>query len=226
MEDRAHGSPDPEETRARLARVGPGLSEELLHAVVRAGRYARQRATALHPPLTGPFNAYSDATYTLRVQLWPHGWKPCNKNGYPRTVSADRKVGIAVASGDENTGVDGVFPTTTSTKGACTERAVLRNQRTLFEDLAPADREAWEGPGSSAAGKDERTWILLVHDAEDETRIELSLPNDYDEGAKRPTGWADRIILRPLPHDDNTDDHDSGPDGGLDFDVPVTRRAG
>jgi hypothetical protein len=172
------------------------LTEEPLLAAVMQGYFARIDCTANHPPLYPSFVAWGETVRALREQLAPGGWMRNDEKNYSRTMHPDGRIAIAVATGDEATGVAGMTPSTKSAKGPSTLDALEVNRTLWLPGMAP-DSVAEETDGDRPPVA---TWILLVHHAESEIRSELSLP--YDIGTDgRITVWQERILLRVLPLD-------------------------
>lgn len=212
---------DPIDVHARLAEIG-GLTVEVLHTAGIQGEIARAAATENHPRLTGPFNAYCDATASLRDQLGSLGWTKLEEKNYPLTVSPDGAHAIVVAAGDECTGSK-IAPKTKSPKGPRTFAAVAANaqQISLFDLVEQLT------PPTAAGDESQRlTWVLLVHrtiDGDDaELRMELSLPSRIGEDG-RIEHWPERIIL-PVIRLDGDPGGLRAVDPGPDIDVDVTRR--
>ena len=100
------------------------------------------------------------------------GWKRHDEGNYSTVVDKRLGIAIAVATGDEATGLRGAIPRTKYPKGPTTERAVKQNnlQLRLFDE--PEHREG-------AEIREDRmplTWILLIARLDEEVRCELSLP--------------------------------------------------
>lgn len=183
---------DPDAAAAALSRLG--LAEELLLMAAMQGYLARIDCTANHPPLFSSFVAWGETVRALREQLAPGGWVRNDEKNYSRAMDPEGRIAIAVATGDEATGIASLTPSTKSAKGPSTAEAleVNRAQAWLPGIEPPEAVEDDEGKAPVT------TWVLLVHHADDEIRAELSLP--YDTGADgRITVWQERILLRALP---------------------------
>ncbi len=206
---------DPDEVEAQLAQIGEGLTIDLLHNSLKGGHSARENTTRFHPRLHGPFNGYAETTAILRAQLWTHGWTLDDTGNYARIVSPDSRNCIVVSSGDQNTGVRGATdPQTRSPKGLMTQEAVLVNaQLNFLQDLGVETAPARGNPGH------QRTWILLVSDADGEIRAEVSSPSHFEDG--RPEQYTKRLLLPAYLLGDGSDDR---PESGDDFEIDVTRR--
>ena len=230
----------PEDAGTRLAKLGltlPGMQE----AVV-AYRVGLTTATANDPRNAAGYFGYAYATRWLREHLLPQGWRKCDAGGYSRVVNDNRRIAIAVSSGDENTGrIGGEAPRTKRSKGPRTVAAIAANVQQLWlfgdEEIGVSaeartrqtktgdvdDFHDVEQPAQEFVPVDGCvTWLLLLHVTHAEIRAELSLPVEVDETA-RPGQWLERIILPPTTFDSTLAPLDL-PDDGPDIDVAVTRR--
>jgi hypothetical protein len=204
---------EPVMVETRLTELG--LSQELLLNSVGIGQLAFSSCTDNHPPLIRGVWAWGETVRGLREALIPLGWERSDLNNYSLVVNAEGTVAIAVATGDEGTGLEFASPTTKSKKGPSTASAVTENQDQLllFPDLEPSIIQL--------AGEKAMTYILLIHLTGDRVRSELSLPTSIVEG--RVNGWSERILLRDV-------DLDGGPVEPVVYDVPdidvaIKRRA-
>lgn len=205
-----------EDVNSRLAELG--LAAKLLRNPVMQGMQACSECTPNDPPLFPGFTTWSRTVRGLREELipQPYGWRRSDEGNYSLVVSPDEKIGIAVATGDENTGNLKVTPMTKSPKGPRTQSAIAINQYqgSLFDEIPRFDI-------ADTPNSDRVTWILLQHydQINKEVRFELSLPNSY---SGKVDGWSERIILGALPLD---------PSSSIpvlpnlpDIDVPLRRR--
>jgi hypothetical protein len=185
---------EPAAVAEALARLE--LTEQPLLTAAMQGYLARTNCTANHPPLFPSFVAWGETVRALREQLAPAGWVRNDEKNYSRAVHPDGHIAIAVATGNEATGMSSESPATKSAKGPSTVEALEVNRL-----------QAWlpgmEPPQESADEEDRQpvtTWMLLVHHAEDEIRAELSLPFDIGIDG-RISIWQERILLRAMPLD-------------------------
>lgn len=196
-----------------------GLKMGPLCDAVRRGYIASADCTDNHPPLVRGILGWGEIVVALRESLLAEGWTRSDENNYSIVISPDRRVAIAVATGDEATGNPKLFATTRSLKGPHTIAAVVYNQLQQSLDLFPAPRiqERVEAVQESRS-----TYLLLVYRAENELRCELSLPDQIsDEG--RINGWRERIILNPIPLDGEP--MEVTPPSQPDLDIQIKRRA-
>lgn len=108
------------------------------------------------------------------------------------TVSPDGQIAIAIATGDEGTGIFDQIPITQSSKGPRTMEAVATNNKQLGLELVFPD--GWIPPlYDPMKFGDCATWLLLIHREDTEIRAELSHPMGFDDN-KRLSGWKERII--------------------------------
>lgn len=202
---------------ARLSQLG--LEVEPIREVVRQSFYAFISCSPNHPPLVRGIWAWGEAVRALREYALPKGLRRSDESNYSVVIDDDRGIAIAVATGDEATGIAGTSPTTRAQKGIVTLLAVVANQAqlSLFSDT--------EAPKSRAAGEDDHevvTWILLMRRAKNELRCELSLPSSMGADG-RIDAWHERIILASIPIDGAPIDVTMPP--APDIDVDVQRRA-
>ncbi|MHA3903269.1 hypothetical protein ACTPOE_06795 [Castellaniella sp. WN] len=204
---------NPKEVSDRLQQLG--LDEALLLEAVYQGHLQRTRLTANHPVIYHGLNMWGEVVAALRDQLRPLQWVRDDIGSYALTVNEERKLAVAVASGDEGTGNPQVHPTNRSPKGKNTVDAIEANrQLELFELLPP----------ESAKDEGNQTWVLMHHTdyARGEIRVELSRPLSIGKDGKI-TAWAERIILRSIPFDDQLVEID--PPSGPDIDIDIQRKA-
>jgi hypothetical protein len=165
----------------------------------------------------------------LRIgRLRDEGWKTDDSGNYSTVVNENGTLAIAVATGDDNTGIytpDKPFasPGLKYPKGDMTRRAVERNSLNtyLFPDMAE-DARAQQAKLDAADNR--ITWILLRRRDKDTVYSELSLPWELSD-AGHVLSWKRRIILEPLDVDPILEIlADSGNDPGDVIEVPVQRR--
>lgn len=197
-----------------------GLKHDMLVNPVHAAYQAWSNCTPLDPRMYPGLTLWAVAVRHLRMGLIPFGWSANDDGNYSLTVSPNNEFAIAVATGDEFTGLPDKVPSTRSRKGPRTVEAVAANNRQLGLDLVFP--EGLEPPvlDPSKFGKC-ATWLLLMHREDDLIRIELSHPLGFDED-QHVTGWKERIILTDIgigPLDSEQLDEEEAP-----IDVPVSRR--
>lgn len=211
-------------TRHEIADVTTRLAElgldqmDLLEAVMQ-GMFARSECTLNDPPLSAGFITWARTVRVLREKLIPKQWTRSDEGNYPLVVNPVGNLAIAVATGDESTGIAMANPMTKSPKGPRTQSAIEVNQyqSSLFE--AFPEFEIPETPHN-----DRVTWILLQHydQSKKEVRFEMSLPSSY---SGKVDGWSERIILSALPFDPTTVIPVSIVPNLPDIDIPLIRRA-
>lgn len=193
-----------------------GLNNDLITEAILEGEADRNRCTPHHPPCLPGIVAWGGTVRALRDLLVPKGWKKDDKGNFPTVISPDEKIAVAVATGDDGTGKEGVTPKTKYPKGLAAEAAISRNLNSLFPDIraaAEAEKEKLD---------DRQTWILLKRREKDTVHAELSLPASMtkDEQVK---DWLIRIILKPIITEPNVEVQDDTVD--VPIDVPVRRRS-
>lgn len=207
----------PHEIFSRLEQLG--VSEAALREAIYQGHLQRSRMTLNHPRTFPGLVMWGEIVAALRDQLRPMGWDRKDVGSFPLTVNEDLNLAIAVASGDEATGIPYAHPTNRSKKGRNTVDAIEANrQMGLFEQV----EEFLQVAKDDADGN--QTWILMHYTdtTRGEIRFELSLPADIgDDG--RITSWAERILLGSISFDDDLVDILQS--GGPDIDIEIRRKA-
>lgn len=176
-----------------LARLG--LTAEALLTAVKRGYLARTNCTPNHPPLYAPIVAWGETVRVLREQLAPLGWQRQDDRNYARTLHPSGRTAIAVATGNEATGLANEVPMTKSAKGPITQEAVEINRvQAWLPGMEPTVAVAEQDVVAPT------TWFLLIHHADDELRAELSLPCAIGAD-NRVNSWRERILLPAVPLD-------------------------
>jgi len=178
---------------------------------------ARSTSTADHPVTHAGFVAWADGNQKAREVLRPFGWSRMDRNGVPLVQNPSGEFAFTVSTGDAATGIRLATPSTRNPKGAETVRAAESNQQLELGDLLETTRPR----GTARSGM--RIWLLLVHRAGQQVRLELSLPVAIDAHGHVEL-WQERIIVEPF-------DLDSGapislPEDEPIVDVTVTRKQG
>src|SRR5438034_3851924 len=137
-----------------------------------------------------PLAGWAETVHGLRDYVATLGWAKSDDHNYALALHPAGRIAIAVATGNEQTGMASGTPATKASKGPSTLEAVLINQAQfdLFPDLKAAVAQPQREEDMRA------TWILLIHRAAGETRVELSLPVAIAADG-RVTDWRGRIIL-------------------------------
>ncbi|MGK0417369.1 MAG: hypothetical protein ACJAST_002467, partial [Halopseudomonas sp.] len=164
-----------DEIASRLDQLG--VTEAALRESVYQGHLQRTRLTLNHPAIYHGLNMWGEVVAALRGQLRPLGWTRQEIGGFALTAHEEHGLAIAVASGDEATGIPSAHPSNRSKKGRNTVDAIEANrQQELFEKLPD--------PKEDSAGN--QTWILMHHTdtVRGEIRLELSRPSSIGEDGK------------------------------------------
>lgn len=172
-----------------------GLTVEFLQRVLAKGiKYQAEKPKNV-PILEKNLGLWSGTIMALRDELCPLGWCKDDKFGFNKTYMPNKYV-ITVSSGDENVGTM-LTPETKNTKGAVSEAAVEVNNSTQLP-LLDFHSYDLEGSRNKYALEGMPYWFLLYYFDKYILRGELSLPNYFDEGIQKVTGWAERILFPPL----------------------------
>ena len=194
------------------------LTEDALLAAAMQGYLARTNRTANHPPLFASFIAWGETVRALREQLAPTGWYRNDEKNYSRAVHPSGHIAIAVATGNEATGLADGDPCTKSAKGPSTVEALEVNRlQAWLPGMEPPEERSENGEQQQPT-----TWMLLIHHANSEIRAELSLPLDIGIDG-RISVWRERVLLRALPID--PEPIEVVPPTQPDIDVVVRRKA-
>lgn len=213
--------------REQLALLG--LTPEDLIDAIKFGEGHRALCTPDDPRGFPGMTAWARTVRGLRTgRLRKAGWTKDDDGNYPTLLNPDKTLAIAVATGDDGTGIydpNRPFdkPKLKYTKGPMTKAAVERNSETPYmwpdmEEDAQAKRKALE------AAANRITWMLMRRRDGDTLFSEFSLPWEISD-AGQVDGWKHRIVLEPLDVDPML--HvldDSGDDSGDVIEVPVQRR--
>lgn len=200
-----------------------GLEQEALANVVRQGFYAFISCTENDAPLYPGLAAWNQMVRALREYLLPKGWIRSNEHSFPLVINPSGTLAIAVSSGDEQTGLGELSPTTKSSKGPRTIEVVAANQEQLNlfgHEPLPIHSET---PDTNSCDN-RMTWYLLFHRAINEVRCELSLPLSMGNDG-RIVDWQERIILGTIPTDPESLELPSPAPTQPDIDVAIKRRA-
>lgn len=196
----------------RLAELG--LTEQPLRDAVMRGQLAWAACNPFHPRIYPPLVGWAETVAALRENLAAAGWEPSDENNYSVAINPAGQLAIAVATGNEYTGLVHSSPSTKASKGKHTVSAVLVNQAqlSLFETINNPPEQAPE----------RTTWLLLMYRDEHEIRCELSLPVSIGNDM-RVDAWRERIVLGAIPRDPQP--LEVRPPQQPDIDVAVKRRA-
>lgn len=220
MAQPARNFEQPDERAARLFELG--LEERTLEEAVIRGLSERQTRTPLHPASYPGTTQWAETIAALRMLLIPSGWSPSEVRNYPRVISPNARIAIAVATGELETGEPGPLgPRIKHPKGAETRNAVETNyqQLNLFQEDDPE-------PIADLVEPLLQTWILMLATDAHQLSYELSLPLSLGADG-RIVSWAERIIfpaieISEIPGRDRSDEDDD--EGGAgDIDVPIER---
>lgn len=200
------------DVNVRLAELG--LEHPVLIEALNLANLYRVRTTDHHPKLYRYQIMYGETVAALRDLLVPKGWNKLDDGNYELTINAHRSVAIAVASGDEATGVATRTPSNKSPKGRHTIDAIeINRQVDMFADLLP--------PMTVQESKVE-TWVLLHHITSTKIQAELSRPNEIDVDGKI-IAWSERILLGTIQLDGEaiTIEQPQSPD----IDITISRKS-
>lgn len=196
--------------RERLAALG--LTPEIVLDAVTAGEVHRRRCTRNHPPSYAGYGAWAETVCRLGELLKPLKWVRRDPSNFSVVVDANETVALAVATGDDRTGREGLpHPRTKYEKGPTVIEAIDRNvvQMELFDT----------GRRKKAEAMPKLTWFLLMVRTRTEVRYEVSLPSAVDDEGFI-VSWRERIILDPLTFDADQESEPLESTDEIDIDVP------
>ena len=163
------------------------VTPEVLRIALEAGYATAALCTSNHPPNFGGMTMWAETVRSLREQLIPAGWHRDDAGNFSTVVNGDGALGIAVASGNADTGQADRHPTTRYPKGPVTYQAVERNAYLPFD---PPLKDL-------AATAEPQIWLLLHNRTASELRSELSFPVAIDDSGFV-AAWGTRLILPPI----------------------------
>jgi len=194
-----------------------GLNQEVLRSVAFAYYMASMDCTENDPPTYPGIHRWGRATRIFRDFVIPLGWVVENLMNLPLTIHPDGKLAVVIQSGDRNTGISGVIPSTRIPKGSCTKMLVNHNDFLQIDMFEGAIQNLDEDLGQR------ELWVLLISQSNKEIRMELSLPVNIDS-AGNITAWSKRIILEPIEFDYTRTSLDAITEFAPEQDVIVSRR--
>lgn len=191
---RAKAISEPALVEARLQKLSPDLSTELLHNAVLSGLGARNDTTNASAVTAAGVQQWLKTVEALRTQLSAMNWRIHNERNCPLISAPDRSVSIVVMTGNRETGKLGAEdPTNQTEKGAVVERFVQGNrQLELFNQDSLKLAKARQ--------KETQVWVFLYHydQTSNEVRFELAYPTGF--GKKKIEEWGERLILGSIPN--------------------------
>jgi hypothetical protein len=203
--------------RGRLHELG--IPEGALRdAVQRAYRYVAE-CTSHDVPSAAGMLAYLKINRELRDILIPHGWSRSDAGNFSTVIAPDGSFAVAVAGGNDDTGLPNGTPTNRNGRGPTAQAAVRVNQY-HFSDAYPEVISPIQAPPKP----DLQTWFLLhlMDEVTETIRTELSLPAEIVDG--HISLWQERLILSPVPFlPAPLPSYDAGNEGD-EIDIPVERR--
>lgn len=201
----------------RLLEIGVAL--EALQRAIADGHAKRITTTENDAPQMPGTYAWAATLRTLRDELCPRGWRKADPGNFSLVINDDRKLNIAVESGDRFTKTAYASPRTKSLKGLYVEAAALRNR--LEADLFP-DTVA-DQLRRVAALLEYETYILLINITDESYRAELSLPDGVE--GKQIVSWKERIFIPDADDPFSEREFIPSEEEGGEIDIPVRRKA-
>jgi hypothetical protein len=202
----------------RIADLGWNLDDLL--EVVSAMVGARNSCTDNHPASAPGWFAWAEGIRRMREFGLPKGLIRADTDGIPWTLDKARGIRFAVANTDDATCIENRIPQNRSKKGPGTDRAIERNQTSLFEhfperSVIPISRVR-SHPGIIVS------WYLCVYCVGDVVHAELSCPVETDAGFF--ADFAERIFLLGGEAADGFGKRKDDDGGDSEFEINVTRK--
>ena len=189
------------------------LEREALRAALLFGEHRRDSCTPNHPSIYPSIAAWAESSRKLRDDLPTKIWTKVERP-IPGILNASKRMLLAVAGGDENTGAASRTPKTSRAMGNAIIEAAYRNRLGVLDlKFANSDESITQPP---------LVWFLLRHRRGNRIVAELSIPDAIGNDRKI-IGWAQRVILDPIDLDPSP--HPARDDEPQDFDPQVTRKA-
>lgn len=178
------------EVEARLRELDLDLA--IIRESALIGDHHARACREYDPPLLAGILRWAKKVGALRERLLPQGWTLNDHLNYSTVVHPSGAFGIAVATGDENTGQKDAVATTRHPRGPAARAAFERNDQLTFTfGLDP-------GVGLEHVTREGRlTYLLLIRAADDLIRAELNRPRETGPDG-RPSVYAERILLPPF----------------------------
>lgn len=209
---------EPDAVEQRLLSLHETLLPEVFLESNLRGYEARVEVTPSHPPTAAGTLHWHAFVGALRFALAEQGWSTYNHKNCPFVLSPDSRTSIVVMTGNSDTGKLYGNPTNQAEKGVVLGAAVIRNAQLQLN----LSRRAG---ASGAVREGTQVWVLLYHvelgiKGVLEIRSELSLPSVFQK--RKIESWTERIILRPIRPDYDTQLLEPLP--SQPFDVSVERK--
>lgn len=175
-----------------LARLG--LSVEIIHGAIGAAEDDASSCTNRDPAVLPGFLRYARTVRYLRDRLIPLGWFRHSNKNFETIVHPHYTHALAVASGNQDTGIAEGTPRTRGSRGPMTTELVDAHH---FVDELDLDIPKLGDERRLLAAQQRATWFLLLWRNAHAVRCELSLPAAVDSNAPIKS-WRARLILPPL----------------------------
>lgn len=171
---------------------GLGLTQEMFKTIGLRVLSAYSQTTPNDASMAMGMYAYLAAVRSTHDVLHSQGWIPSKQSNIELCSNTKKGVNILVSSGNKYIGRKDGEPSSRNPKGTQTQQIIFENSRQLTLFHKTEQRE--DAPS---------TWFLFYHldEKNNEIRMELSLPTKFDFKELKVTGWAHRIILKPIEFD-------------------------
>lgn len=204
------------------------LSSSIMEEICLRGLAQYHTATPFHATNAPGTYLYHGLVHAMRELLVPEGWEFAEES-LSFTFNSDLSIALAVSSGNVHAGDPTQSPAFKYPKGSITQAAIAGNasQLGLFDGVPGFADLAVPNTPKRVAFDTFKTWWLLHHvdPYKQVMRAELSLPVSIGVGSET-NQWESRIILAPIPFDEEPDaDRVDNDLDGPDFEVEVRKKA-
>ncbi|MDZ7917582.1 MAG: hypothetical protein U5O16_38150 [Rhodococcus sp. (in: high G+C Gram-positive bacteria)] len=157
------------------------------------GEVAAGNITTDHPITAAGLVRWIEVVGALRRQLTESDkWDRDNPQNRPISKRRGTQFTLSTVGGDEATGITDSFgPKAARRKGKATGEAVNGVMSLISIETLRGNSTASDSPDTPPSGN----WFLVYHRAEDEIRLEVSLPRHFDVEAGQFDDWQVRVIL-------------------------------
>lgn len=181
----------PEDATEYLLRMD--IDPAWIATAISNGEVAAGNISKDHPITAAGLVRWIEVVGALRRQLRESGkWYRDDPQNRPISKRRDTQFTLSTVGGDEATGIsDSSGPKAARRKGKATAHAVNGIEPLISIETLRGNSTASVSPETPPNGN----WFLVYHRAEEEIRLEVSLPRHFDVEAGQFDDWRVRVIL-------------------------------